>query len=130
MIRLILATVIGYFLGKERKKRDKSGGSRTMALMCLSACVIAMISIDLQAMYNADILRLMQGGLQGISFIGMGLIVKNKGNVEGLTTASILFIVVLIGFLIGCKMYFYSFVVTLLAYIIGELKYWIDKGGH
>ena len=130
MIRLILATVIGYFLGKERKKRDKSGGSRTMALMCLSACVIAMISIDLQAMHNADVLRLMQGGLQGISFIGMGLIVKNKGNVEGLTTASILFITVLIGFLIGCKMYFYSFVVTLLAYIIGELKYWIDKGGH
>ena len=128
MIRLILATVIGYFLGKERKKRDKSGGSRTMALMCLSACVVAILSLDLQALYHTDILRLMQGAIQGISFIGMGLIVKNKGNVEGLTTASILFIVVLIGFLIGCKMYFYSFVVSGLAYTIGELKYWIEKG--
>ena len=128
MIRLILATLIGYFLGKERKKRDKAGGSRTMALMCLSACVVAILSLDLQALYHADILRLMQGTIQGISFIGMGLIVKNKGNVEGLTTASILFIVVLIGFLIGCKMYFYSFIVSGLAYVIGELKYWIDKG--
>ena len=128
MFRFILATAIGYFLGKERKKRDKSGGSRTMALMCLSACVVAVISLDLQAVYQLDVLRLMQGGLQGISFIGMGLIVKNKGNVEGLTTASILFIVVLIGFLIGCKMYFYSFVVSGLAYTIGELKYWIEKG--
>lgn len=127
MLRLIIATICGYLIGLERKKHDKSGGSRTMALMCLSACVVAIISLELTS-NNTDVLRFMAGTVQGISFIGMGLIWQNKGDVEGLTTASILFSTVLIGFLIGLSFWFYAIIVTILVYILGELKYWLSKG--
>jgi uncharacterized membrane protein YhiD involved in acid resistance len=58
----------------------------------------------------------------------MGLIWQNKGDVEGLTTASILFSTVLIGFLIGLNFWFYAINCHYFSfYILGELKYWLSK---
>ena len=130
MIRLILATICGYFIGLERKRRDKSGGSRTMALMCLSSCVVAIISLELQEAFQLDILRLAQGTIQGIGFIGAGIVWHYKGETEGLTTASILFTTVLIGFLIGFNFWFYAIITSIIVYVLGELKYWKNKGGR
>lgn len=124
MLRLIFATICGYLIGFERKKHDKSGGSRTMALMCLSSCIVAIMSMELQKVYTLDIMRLMQGTLQGIGFIGAGIIWHHKGETEGLTTASILFTTILIGGLIGFNMWFYAIICSIIVYILGELKYW------
>ena len=128
MLRIIIATICGYLIGLERKKHDKSGGCRTMALMCLSSCIVAIISTELVKIYSCDILRLMQGCLQGVGFIGAGIVWHYKGATEGLTTASILFTVILIGFLIGLNFWYYAVITTVLFYILGELKYWLNEG--
>ena len=128
MFRLIMATICGYLIGLERKKHDKSGGSRTMALMCLSACIVAIISVELSKTHQLDILRLAQGTIQGIGFIGAGIIWHYKGETEGLTTAGILFTTILIGFLIGFNFWFYAILTSIIVYILGELKYWTNKG--
>jgi len=124
MFRLIIAAIIGYFLGYERKKHDKSGGSRTMALICMGACLVAILSLEMSTVFDFDIMRLLQGAIQGVGFIGMGLIFKQKGQVEGLTTASVLFFVVILGFCVGLNYFFYSFLGTGVAWIILESKYW------
>jgi len=130
VIRLIFATLLGQGLGMERKRHEKSGGARTMALMCLSACLVSILSLELQKENTLDILRLMQGAIQGISFIGMGVIMKENGKVEGLTTSSMMFITFIIGFLLGFNMWFYAIVTAVIVYILGELKYWGHKGEH
>ena len=58
MFRMILATIVGYILGLERKRHDKSGGSRTMALICLGACLLAILSLELYSTYSFDFVRL------------------------------------------------------------------------
>ena len=94
MLRLILSTVIGFLIGRERKKHKKSaGGGRTMAIVSLGACMIAILTKEIfginDVMFNYT--RLMAGGIGGISFIGAGIIWKHKNDIEGLTTASTLF---------------------------------------
>ena len=128
MFRLILATISAYIVGKERKNHDKSGGSRTMAVIGMSSCLIAIISLELSKWYNLDVLRLMQGALQGIGFIGAGIVWQNKNGVEGLTTASSLFATVILGFLYGFGMYFYAILSSIILYFLLESKYWKIEG--
>lgn len=127
LTKLLVSVLIGLSIGRERKKHEKSGGSRTMAIMCLSACVLAVMSQELVKIYDFDFARLMQGALQGISFIGMGLIWKNKDGVEGLTTASTLFGVVILGFLIGLDFWLLGISTAVLILLILESKYWKIK---
>jgi len=128
MLRLIIAAIVGYTLGKERKNHDKSGGSRTMALICMGSCLVAILSLEMSTVFNFDIMRLLQGAIQGVGFIGMGLIFKQKGQVEGLTTASVLFFVVILGFCVGFNYFFYSFLGTIIALCVLESKYWRVNG--
>ena len=127
MFRLILAIITGYLLGYERKKKDKSGGSRTMSLICTSACLVAIVSLDISSRHTLNLFRLMQGFIQGVGFIGMGLIFKNKGHVEGLTTASCLLMNVVIGFLYGLGYFLYAMTSAVFSLIILESKYWKSR---
>lgn len=125
MFRLILATIIGYVLGKERKKNDKSGGSRTMGIICMSSCLISIISLELNRMNYDDfnISRLMSYGIASIGFVGSGIIIQTKGQVEGLTSASVLFGLVPIGYCIGLNLYGLGIGSAILLYILLESKY-------
>jgi len=126
MINIILATLIGFLLGRERKRHAKSGGgSRTLALICMSSCLVVIISQQVSLVYRTDMLRLMQGFIQGLGFVGAGLIWHNKGSVAGLTTASALIVVVIIGFLCGLGLYPYVGLTTIITYFLLEMKYWV-----
>ena len=125
LIRSIISIGCGIAIGKERKKHDKSGGSRTMAIICFSANLIAILTqqIALLNPVTHNFTRLMAYTIAGISFIGNGVIMKNEGNVEGLTTASSLLACVIIGFCIGLGFYIYGIISAILVFLILESKY-------
>ena len=129
MLRLLIATAIGYVLGKERKRHDKSGGNRTMSLVCVSACLITILSQKLLGIEGTefDYARLMAYGISGMGFIGAGVIWKHGRSVEGLTTAATLFLLMPIGYCIGLEFYVEGIYATLLAYLVLESKYWFVK---
>jgi len=130
MFRLILATIIGYTLGKERKKNDKAGGSRTMAIVAMASCLIALLTQEI-ALLNPDthnFSRLMAYGIASIGFLGAGIISHHGQDVDGLTTASTIWCLVPISYMIGLRCYFYGIVASLILYIILESKYWHQKG--
>jgi len=124
MFRLILSAIVGYILGHERKRHDKSGGSRTMALICMTATLLAIISQDLNCAYTFDFVRLMSYLLPAVGFIGMGIIHRTKNSVDGLTTSATLLILLPIGFAIGLNYYFYAIATSIITYLILERKYY------
>ena len=132
MFRLILATIVGYFLGQERKRHDKSGGgSRTLAIICLASCLMAIITLQIADKIHPEIqnfTRLISYAVVGVGFLGSSVVTKTKKGLEGLTTASLIWCIVPIGFCIGFKFYFYSLITSLLLYCILESKYWFNKG--
>jgi putative Mg2+ transporter-C (MgtC) family protein len=45
--RLLLAAILGALVGAEREWRDRVAGLRTHVLICLSACAIAVLTIEI-----------------------------------------------------------------------------------
>ncbi|MDL2298343.1 MgtC/SapB family protein [Synergistaceae bacterium OttesenSCG-928-D05] len=112
LLRVALATLCGLVFGLERKRSLKPVGARTHILVCLAACTIAIISAygftDIYHTYpenvsvRTDPARLVVGLLTGIGFIGAGIIVKTaSGAVQGVTTAAEIFLVSVLGIVIG-----------------------------
>ena len=90
MFRLILSIIIGYFLGWERKKHDKGGGSRTLAIVSLASCLVAILSIEIAQVIQPSIhnfTRIMAYCIVGIGFLGSSVITQKKGSIDGITTA-------------------------------------------
>jgi len=124
MFRLILSIAIGWILGRERKKHDKNAGSRTLSLICCSACLLAVLSLELSKVQTFDFVRLMSYFLPAIGFIGMGIVHRSGGNVDGLTTSATLLAVLPIGFCLGLGYFFYGIISAIFVYILLESKYW------
>lgn len=119
LFRLLLATSIGMFLGVERERSLKPAGVRTHMLVCLSACVISIISAyGFNGLgTNNDPARLIVGILQGIGFLGAGIIWRNQsGSIMGVTTAAEIFLLTSLGIGCGLGYYFLTLVSTLITY--------------
>lgn len=128
MFRILLSALIGWVLGMERKRNDKSGGSRTMAIVSVAACLMSVLSLELlKADVQFDFVRIMSYGIASIGFLGSGLIVHSGRKVEGITTASTLWCLVPLNFMIGLGYYFYGIMSAILLYCILESKYWLLK---
>ena len=95
-LRLLLATTLGAIIGVNRDLAGKAMGSRTLGLVALGACAVAVAGSQVPGMpQNPDALsRVIQGIIQGImggiSFLGAGVIMRNTETqtVDGLTTAA------------------------------------------
>ncbi len=87
VLDLLLASVLGFFIGLERKLRAKEAGIRTHTIVCFGAALMMVISryaFD----SDADTARVAAQIVAGVGFLGAGIIVYKKNVVHGLTTAA------------------------------------------
>ena len=104
IIRLGLASVVGFLVGLDRESTGHPAGERTHALVALGAATFAMISD--RAFPGSDPARVAAGVVTGIGFLGAGMIVnQNPDRVSGLTTAAGIWAVGGIGLSIGAGLY-------------------------
>jgi putative Mg2+ transporter-C (MgtC) family protein len=109
LLRLGIAVVFGGLLGLEREWWGKPAGLRTHMVVALGAATFTLVAGDLyrtiieQAPEAAslDPLRIIQGIIGGIGFLGAGSIIQSRGSVEGLTTAGSLWLVGAVGVAAG-----------------------------
>lgn len=87
LISLLLAAILGFSIGLERKFRAKEAGIRTHTIVCFGSSLMMLISI-----YGfgegADPARIAAQIVAGVGFLGAGIIVYRKNEVHGLTTAA------------------------------------------
>jgi len=132
LTKLLIAGMVGFLIGRERKKNDKPGGSRTFALVCLGSSLVALLSLELLNIPRPEgviinFTRLISYTIVSMGFLGSGIIVHNKDGIDGLTTAGSLFAIVPIGICIGLGYYFLGITASIITYIILELKNWIGE---
>lgn len=106
--RLLVAAGLGGLIGFEREWRNPPAGLRTHVLVCLSAAIIALLTIEIS--HNAvfagdtvrfDPIRMVEAVTAGIAFLAAGLIVFSRGEVKGLTTGAGLWFAGAIGLCCG-----------------------------
>jgi putative Mg2+ transporter-C (MgtC) family protein len=131
-LRLAAALAAGGLIGYDRSRRGRIAGLRTTILMCLAATA-AMIEANLMlgvggkasdSFAMMDALRFPLGILSGIGFIGAGAIVRRGNLVTGVTTAATLWLITVIGLLLGAGYILEGGAVTVIAF--GVL--WLLKG--
>jgi putative Mg2+ transporter-C (MgtC) family protein len=132
-LRLVLATLIGGTIGLERSKKGRSAGMRTHILVCLGACLTALMGLYLAKHgYTSDPARISAQVVSGIGFLGAGLIlVQNKFKIAGLTTAAGLWNTAIIGIACGTGFYGGAVICFIIAMItslfLPQIEYWFSK---
>lgn len=119
-IRLCIAFFCGAIIGLQRKhvKADDIAIYRVHVLLCLGAALVAATSEILSATYSIDITRLSAQVISGISFVGVGVIVKNNNDISGLTTAATIWACGAIGIAIGFGRYVLGIMGTILILVL------------
>jgi len=120
LLKIIISAVLGGIVGFEREKTRRPAGLRTHMIVCLSSCLITLVSLN--AGYDSDPLRVAANIITGIGFIGAGTIIASSGNVKGVTTAATIFAVAGIGMAVAIGFYLTAIFSTLLIFGILELK--------
>jgi putative Mg2+ transporter-C (MgtC) family protein len=116
---MVLATFVGAIIGLERELRGKAAGIRTFAILCLSACLLTLMS--LYAPGEHDTSRIVGQIISGIGFLAGAVIWKKDSTIEGLTTAASMFCVTAIGVAIGYGFEYVSIFATALVFIVMEV---------
>ena len=117
IVRLLLATVLGFVIGLEREAAGQSAGERTHALVALGSAAFALLSIT--AFPGSDTSRVAAGVVTGLGFLGAGTILKGGDTqVRGLTTAAGMWAVGAIGLAIGSGRYFLGLATAIIAGVL------------
>ena len=102
-IRLLLAAGLGAVLGWERESKGKTAGLRTHMLVAMGAALFVLIPKE-AGLSDSDQSRVLQGLVAGIGFLGAGSILntrREQGEIQGLTTATGLWLTAAIGVAAG-----------------------------
>ena len=95
--RILIAGVLGAVLGLEREWRGKEAGLRTNTLIAIASALFGTMSLAC----GGDPARIAAQVVTGGGFLGAGAIMRTGGNVQGLTTAAMIWANAAIGLACG-----------------------------
>ena len=135
VLRLLIAMVLTGFLGWERESAGKAAGIRTHLLVGIGTVLFVALGDlfitryqHLGEIMRSDPIRIVEAVVTGISFLGAGTIFlsKDKGRVEGLTTAASILATAAVGMIVGLEKYFLAVVSTLIIFCVLRLLTFIE----
>lgn len=116
ILKLLVAMFLGGLIGMEREIRDKAAGFRTLILICAGACLFTIFSSKIGG--NGDPGRIAANVVTGIGFLGAGVIIRDGGQVKGLTTASTIWLVAALGVGVGFGNLIFSIFATIIFLVV------------
>ena len=131
VVRIFLAMLLGGLIGMEREKSRRPAGFRTHILVCVGACMTALIGLYVWNTMGdiTDPMRISAQVISGIGFLGVGtILVKEHDHITGLTTAAGLWTTAAIGIACGYGFYIAAFVGTLVVAITAAILFKLEKG--
>ena len=114
--RLLMACAMGGIVGMEREWRHKASGLRTNILICLGSSMFTILSAVLAGAGSPNRGQVASNIVQGIGFLGAGLILHTRNRVLGLTSAATVWVVAAIGMACGAGLYVEALIATLIVY--------------
>jgi putative Mg2+ transporter-C (MgtC) family protein len=119
--RLLAASILGGLIGLEREYKRRSAGVRTNLLICLGAAFFTLLSAVLAGDASPNKGQVASNIVQGVGFIGAGLILHNRSRISGLTSAATVWVVASIGMACGAGLLVVAAIATVIVIIALEL---------
>jgi putative Mg2+ transporter-C (MgtC) family protein len=127
ILRLIVASLLGALVGLEREYKRRSAGVRTNLLICLGAAFFTLLSAVLAGDGSPNKGQVASNIVQGIGFLGAGLIIHNQSRISGLTSAASVWVVASIGMACGAGLLAPAAVATLIVIIALEVVGFLER---
>ena len=105
LLNILLAVVLGFAIGYERKLRYKEACIRTHTIVFAGSALIMVVSKYGFGGEDADASRVAAQIVAGVGFLGAGIIVYRKHEVHGLTTAAGVWATAGVGMAAGAGLY-------------------------
>lgn len=105
LIGVLVAVVLGFAIGFERKLRFKEAGIRTHTIVCVGSALIMVVSKYAFTGMDADVSRVAAQIVSGIGFLGAGIIMLRGQKMHGLTTAAGIWATAGVGMAAGAGLY-------------------------
>ena len=114
IFRLVFGAVLSGIIGLEREFKHKPAGLRTNILVGVGSTLIMLVS----QYFSFDPARIAAGVITGIGFLGAGLIIQDRNEVHGITTAATIWVVSGVGLAVGIGMYVAAAATALIALLV------------
>lgn len=127
LLRIVIAILAGFILGLENKSRSKDAGLKTHTILCLTACLLMIISkygfYELSKFEGIqyDASRVASTIISGLCFMGAGVVFNRKETVVGLTTAISMCLTITIGMCIGSGLLITGVIVTFIVILLQKI---------
>jgi len=118
VVQIGLSFAIGSAIGLEREYRSKAAGLRTMIMICVGSTLFTQVSISMSEMAPE---RIASNIITGIGFLGAGVIFKDGLSINGITTATTIWISAALGMAVGGGEYFVALVGSVIVLIVLSL---------
>jgi putative Mg2+ transporter-C (MgtC) family protein len=115
--KLLLALALGGLIGMERELRDKAAGFRTLMFISAGSALFTIFSARLAA-GSSDPTRIAAQIVTGVGFLGAGVILRENGEIRGLTTAATIWLTAAVGVGVGGGLMLYSTLATLIILLV------------
>jgi putative Mg2+ transporter-C (MgtC) family protein len=102
--RLLAAFACGVAIGLERQMRQRTAGLRTITLVASGACLFVTLGM-LTGNGVAGVTQIAAYVVSGVGFLGGGVIMRDKGSIQGINTAATLWCSAAVGVLCGAGHY-------------------------
>ncbi|OIO30584.1 hypothetical protein AUJ77_02120 [Candidatus Nomurabacteria bacterium CG1_02_43_90] len=134
ILKLGAALFLGMSLGIERALAGKTAGMRTYGLVTLGSALFVIMGILASGGYHNNVpsfadssARITAAIIQGIGFIGAGLIIFKGSKVSGVTTAAGVWVAAGIGVSIGYGFYVLAIITTIFTLFVFTGLWYIEN---
>ena len=115
LLSVVLAALLGFFIGLERKLRSKEAGIRTHTLVCMGSALLMVVGkYGFEEGLQADKARIAAQIVSGVGFLGAGIIMFRGQRMRGLTTAAGVWATAAIGMAAGAELWIIAVIATAL----------------
>lgn len=106
LLQVLLAFVLGFIIGFERKMRYKEAGIRTHSIVAGGAALMLLVGkYGFSYKNGGDASRIAAQIVTGIGFLGAGIIMYRRDSLRGLTTAAGIWATAGVGMAAGAGLY-------------------------
>jgi putative Mg2+ transporter-C (MgtC) family protein len=125
--RLLVACLLGGLVGLEREVSRKAAGVRTNLLICMGSAFFTLLSAVLAGDNSPNKGQVASNIVQGIGFLGAGLILHNRSRISGLTSAASIWVVASIGMACGAGLYGAAVVAAIIVIVALEAVGFLER---
>ena len=106
LLQLVASIVLALPVAWNREHQGPSMGLRTFPLVSLGSCAYVLIGLSLVGPDESELMmRIMQGLMSGIGFVGGGAILKSDDHVRGTASAASIWVTGALGAAVGFQLW-------------------------